>query len=224
MQLLLIRHARNDWVDGRLAGRTPGVHLNEEGRGEAAALAARLAETRIDAIYASPLERAQETARFVAGPHQLPVRRLDAVGEIEFADWTGESLEGLRKNEARRWHGVQHHPSGTRFPGEGGETLYEAQARAVAGIEALRAEHAAHEVIAVVSHADVIKAIVAHYAGTHIDLFQRLIVSTASLSVIRFAPDRPFLLLFNDTGAVPPAPEPKKDAEEGTPPDPEGEG
>jgi probable phosphoglycerate mutase len=220
MQLLLIRHARNDWVDGRLAGRTPGVHLNEEGRAEAAALAARLAETRLDAIYASPLERAQETARFVAGPHELDVRPLPALGEIEFADWTGQHLKTLREDESTRWHGVQHHPSGTRFPGEGGETLYEAQARAVAGIEGLKATHAAHEVVAVVSHADVIKAVVAHYAGVHLDLFQRLVVSTASLSIIRFAPDRPFLLLFNDTGAVPPAPKPAED-EKGAP---EGEG
>ncbi len=215
MQLLLIRHAKNDWVDGRLAGRTPGVLLNEEGRAEAAALAARLAGSKLDAIYASQLERAQETAGFVAGPHALPVQTLEAVGEVAFADWTGRALDDLRKNEAKHWFGVQHHPSGTRFPGAGGETLYEAQARAVAGIEGLRAAHDALDVVAVVSHADVIKAVVAHYAGVPIDLFQRLVISTASLSVIRFTPERPFVLLLNDTGTVPAAPKPPKDKAEG---------
>lgn len=197
-QLLLIRHAKNDWVGDRLAGRTPGVHLNEAGRGQAAALAARLADHPLAAVYASPLERAQETAAFVAGPHGLPIRTLEGVGEVDFGEWTGRVMDDLRPTP--QWAGVQFHPSGTRFPG-GGETLLEAQSRAVAAIEETRAGHE-KESFAIVSHADVIKAVIAHYAGVHIDLFQRIVISTASVSVIHFTPMRPFIVSINDTGSV----------------------
>jgi probable phosphoglycerate mutase len=201
-QLLLIRHARNDWVGQRLAGWTPGVHLNEAGRAEAAALASRLQGVPIDAVYASPLERAQETAGYLTAPRGLPIQLLAGLGEAEYGRWTGQSIQELRADPL--WDGVQHWPSGTRFPE--GETLTEVQARAVAALEAVRPAHA-DGVFAAVSHADVIKAVIAHYAGLHLDLFQRLVVSPASVSVVRFTAGGPRLLLFNDTGQVPP-PEP----------------
>ena len=201
MQLLLIRHGSNDWIGTRLAGWTPGVHLNDLGRAEASALAARLAGRPLHAVYASPLERARETAAFVAAPHGLPVRTLPEVGEVRFGSWEGRALEELRADPL--WERVQRHPSGTRFPG--GESLADVQARAVAALDGLAARHP-REVVAVVSHADVIKAAVAHYAGAHLDHFQRLVVAPASLCVIHLSDGEPRLVLFNDSGALPPPP------------------
>jgi probable phosphoglycerate mutase len=202
--LLLIRHATNDWVADRLAGWTPGVHLNENGRAQAEALAERLAAWPIAAIYSSPLERAVETAQPLAARHDLPIRMEEGVGESRYGDWTGQLLKELSK--APEWMQVQFVPSLARFPG--GEGLGEMQARAVAAIERLRAAHP-NEVIAVVSHADVIKAIAASYAGLPFDLFQRLVVDTASITWFRFTPHGPRLLKFNDTGSFePPKPEP----------------
>ncbi|MCB0216854.1 MAG: MSMEG_4193 family putative phosphomutase [Caldilineae bacterium] len=202
-QLLLVRHATNDWVGSqRLAGRRPGVHLNARGRAEAAALAARLDGYPIAAVYASPLERTRETAAWLAAPRGLPVLPLEGVLEIDFGDWEGQALETLRKDPL--WAGVQHAPSQTRFPG--GETLAEAQTRALAALEGLRRAHP-EGVIAVVSHADVIKAVVAHYSGVHIDLFQRFDVKPASVSVVRFTAERPMVLAVNALGPIPPPPE-----------------
>ena len=198
MHLVLIRHGHNDWVGDRLAGWTPGIHLSAKGRAECEALARRLDGYPIDAVYSSPLERARETAEFIAAPLGLGVETLSGVGEVRYGSWTGGQLSELAKDEL--WPRAQAFPSGTRFPG--GETLAEVQARAVAAIEALRADYP-HGVVAVVSHGDVIKSIVAHYAGTHLDLSQRLVVSTASVTVLHFCAHGPKLLLFNDTGRIP---------------------
>jgi probable phosphoglycerate mutase len=200
-QLLLVRHAHNDWVDSRLAGWTPGVLLNERGHQEARALAARLAGYRLDAVYSSPLERAQQTAAYLAEPLGLTVRSLDGVGEVRYGQWTGQALADLRQQPL--WRTVQASPSLIRFPD--GESLAEVQARAVASLEAVRASHPAGTV-AVVSHGDVIKAAVAYYVGAHLDMFQRLVVATAALTVLRWTEHGPRLLLFNDTGTVPPPP------------------
>lgn len=197
-QLLLIRHAHNDWVGERLAGWTPGVHLNERGRTEAAALADRLAGYPIDAVYASPLDRALETAAYLAGPRQLSVQQLAGMVEAQVGSWTGQAIKELANDPL--WPGVQWYPSGTRFPD--GETLGEVQARAVAALEDVRRAHP-KGVVAVVSHADVIKTVIAYYAGTHVDLFQRLVIDTASLSVVHFTPQGPRLLAINDTGRIP---------------------
>jgi probable phosphomutase (TIGR03848 family) len=202
-QLLLIRHAHNDWVDNRLAGWTPGVLLSERGHAEARALAERLAGYPLEAVYASPLERAQQTAAYLAEPRGLAVRAVAGVGEVRYGQWTGQTLKDLRQDPL--WSVVQQHPSLVRFPD--GESIAEVQARAVAALEALRAEHPSGAV-AVVSHGDVIKAAVAYYAGVHLDMFQRFAVGTASLSVLRLAEQGPRLLLFNDTGTVPPLPPP----------------
>lgn len=213
-QILLIRHAKNDWVGDRLAGLTPGVHLNAQGRADAAALAARLAGHRLDAVYASPLERTVETAEFVARPHGLPVRPLPGVIEVDFGEWTGQALKTLREDSL--WAGVQFHPSAARFPG--GEAVRAAQARAVDAIEGLREAHPKGRV-AVVSHADIIRLILAHYVGAHLDHFQRILVAPTSVSVIQLLPDRPFVVAVNDAGRLA-LPEPaSEEAEPSSPAD-----
>jgi probable phosphoglycerate mutase len=201
--LLLIRHATNDWVGDRLAGWTPGVHLNEPGRDQAVALADRLAAWPLSAIYSSPLERAVETAQAVAGRHDLDVVIEEGVGESRYGDWTGQSIKDLAKTP--EWLQVQFTPGLARFPN--GEALGEMQARAVAAVERLRRLHPSG-VVAIFSHADVIKAVAAYYAGMPFDLFQRLVIDTASVTWIRFTPHGPRLIRLNDTGALePPKPE-----------------
>lgn len=195
--LLLIRHGTNDWVNGRLAGWTPGVHLNEEGRAQAAALSERLADLPITAIYTSPLERCVETATLIAQPRGLPLRLVEQLGEVHYGEWQGAELKELYKHEL--WSGVQHYPSGTRFPN--GETLGEAQMRIVQAIDRLRAQHPG-QIVAVVSHADIIRLAVAYYIGIHIDLFQRLVINPGSLTAIAFERMGPRLVLFNDTGSL----------------------
>ncbi|MFN8474324.1 MAG: MSMEG_4193 family putative phosphomutase [Anaerolineae bacterium] len=202
-ELLLIRHAVNDFVKtGRLAGWTPGVHLNDEGRAQADALAERLAELPIAAIYTSPLERAIETAEPLARVRGLPLRIVDAVGEVKYGEWTGGELKELSKHEL--WHGVQYFPSITRFPA--GETIAEMQARAVGQCEAIHVSHP-DDIVAVVSHADVIKAIVAYYVGVHLDLFQRLFIAPASMTWLHLGKGGPRLIVLNDTGSIPKPPE-----------------
>jgi probable phosphomutase (TIGR03848 family) len=196
--LLLVRHALNDWVGDKLAGWTPDVHLNDKGRAQAEALAQRLADRPIAAVFASPLERAVETAQIIAGPHNMEVQIREGVGEVRYGEWTGQSLKELAKEDA--WQVVQFYPSGARFPG--GEGIRDMQARAVAELDAIAAAHP-EETVLVVSHADVIKAALAHYAGLHLDLFQRLVVNPASLSVVALTPMGPRLVCLNDTAHVP---------------------
>lgn len=196
--LLLVRHALNDWVGERLAGWTPNIHLNDKGRAQAESLAQRLADQPIAAVYASPLERAVETAQIIAAPHRLEVQIREGVGEVRYGEWTGQSLKDLAKEDA--WRTVQFYPSGARFPG--GEAIREMQARAVAELDAIVAAHPS-EIVTVVSHADVIKSALAHYVGLHLDLFQRLVVSPASLSVLTFTPMGPRLVSLNDAAHLP---------------------
>lgn len=197
MQLLLIRHASNDWLGHRLAGWTPGVHLNERGRAEAALLAARLAGHPIDAVYASPLDRTMETARYVAGPHDLEVLVDEAVGEIRCGEWEGRELSVLRADPL--WARMREDPIGVSYPG--GENIQQVQSRAVTLLERLRSEHGG--VVAVVSHADVVKSVVAHYLGLPLERFRRLQVAPASLTVLQSSASGVRLVLFNDIGAVP---------------------
>jgi probable phosphomutase (TIGR03848 family) len=197
--LLLVRHALNDWVGDKLAGWTPDVHLNDRGKAQAEALCQRLADEPIAAVYSSPLDRATETANILAAPHQLEVCVRAGLGEVRYGEWTGQSIKELAKDKA--WQVVQFYPSGARFPG--GEAIREMQARAVAELDELVVKHPAKTILAV-SHADVIKAVLAHYAGLHLDLFQRLVVSPASLSTVAFTPLGPRLVCLNDTAHVPP--------------------
>ncbi len=213
--LLLIRHGANDWVGDRLAGWTPGVHLNDTGRSQAAALAERLASWPISAVYSSPLERAFETAQAVAGQHGLDVTIEEGVGESRYGDWTGLSIKELAK--APEWLQVQFTPSLARFPN--GEALGEMQSRAVAAVERLRTLHPGG-VLAIFSHADVIKAIAAYYAGMPFDLFQRLVIDTASVTWIRFTAYGPRLIRLNDTGVLE-APKPESGSDQPAAPDPQ---
>ncbi|MBN1813400.1 MAG: MSMEG_4193 family putative phosphomutase [Anaerolineae bacterium] len=211
-RLLLIRHGANDAQKSDiLTGWTPGVHLNQAGRAQAQALAQRLASVEVAAVYASPLERTLETAEIVAAPHGLPVVVREDLGEVRLGRWTGQPLEKLRKR--RLWRKVQFVPSVMRFPG--GESFQEVQSRAVAELERLCAEHP-QQTVAVVSHADVIKAAVAYTIGLHLDLFQRLVIAPASLTVLEVGGLMPHLLCLNDIGHLSVVSEEK---EESTTPD-----
>src|SRR6266498_4192046 len=195
-RLLLLRHGTTDHTGKRLSGWTPCIHLSSQGLEEARALAERLAPVEIHAIYSSPLERCQETAAAVAEPRGLKVATDEDLGEVRYGDWTGKELAELAKTDL--WRTVQFHPSGARFPE--GESIHEMQTRAVLACERLRAAHPG-ETVAVCSHADVIKAVAAHYLGMHLDLFQRLVVATASVTALGFGPV-PYLLRLNDSGTT----------------------
>jgi probable phosphomutase (TIGR03848 family) len=198
MNLLLIRHAANDWVGERLAGWTPDVHLNEEGRAQAEALAKRLADAPLAALYSSPLERALETAEPIGQAHGLTLQIRESLGESQYGDWTGKELKELR--EDKLWPVVQVYPGGARFPG--GESLREVQTRMVIELDAIRDAHP-EQTVAVVSHSDPIKLAVAHYSGLPLDLFQRLTVSPASVTAFSFTEYGPRLIFLNYTETLP---------------------
>lgn len=197
--LLLIRHGENDWVGShRLAGRTPGVHLNETGTAQAARLAEQLARQPISAVYSSPLERCLQTAEPLAAALGLAVIPEPGVMEVDYGTWQGGDLRELAKTP--EWHLVQHNPSSFCFPE--GETLHQVQARAVWTLERLRQAHP-NQLIAVFSHGDVIRTTLAHYMGTPIDLFQRIVVNTASISALAFFDARPMVLFTNYMAELP---------------------
>jgi probable phosphoglycerate mutase len=198
MNLLLIRHAKNDWVGEKLAGWTPAVHLNDEGRTQAEALARRLARVPLAAIYSSPLERTMETAQPLARAHGLPLQVRQDLGEVRFGQWTGRSLEELKKEAL--WPVIQVYPGGARFPE--GESMREVQARLVAALDEIRDTHPG-ETVAVVSHSDPIKMATAHYLGLPLDLFQRLTISPASVTAFHFHRFGPRLIVMNHVEALP---------------------
>lgn len=191
--LLLIRHALTDSVKNQMvAGRLPDIHLNEEGQSQAEKLGAAIAVLKIRAIYSSPLERAIETAQTIAQRSDLKVETDDAFGELQFGDWTGKTFQELESEE--RWRNFNSFRSGTRIPN--GELMLEAQTRIITGLESLREKHSG-ETVAVVSHSDLIKVAVAHYAGIHIDLFQRVEIGPASISVIKVGDDAARIITVN---------------------------
>ncbi len=179
--VLLIRHGENDYVrKGRLAGRLPGVHLNDTGQAQARTLAERLAGAPIKAVYSSPLERAMETAQPLADALGLPVIVRHGLTESGLGRWQGHTLKALGRLKV--WRVVQNTPSLFRFPQ--GESFAEIQHRMVQEIETLRAEHDPQDVFACVSHADPIKLATAYYIGLALDLFQRLNAAPASLTAL----------------------------------------
>ncbi len=196
--VLLVRHGQ---TTGKvLPGRAPGLHLADTGRQQAEAVAERIASLQTDkrkvaAVYASPLERTQETAAPIAKALGLRVRRNQGLLEADFGGWTGAELKKLYK--LPEWRTVQRNPSGFRFPA--GESFTEMQTRICTAIGKLRAAHPGETVVAV-SHADPIKAAVAHAMGTHLDLFQRIVVSPCSVSAILYGNDGPIVLAVNSTG------------------------
>lgn len=195
--LLLIRHGMTDATGHRLSGRTPGLHLNAVGRTQSEELAERLGDLRVDAVYSSPLERCRETAAPLAAANGLRVRRRSKLAEVDYGDWTNRSLRQLSRTKL--WATVQGSPSTVRFPS--GESLLEVQRRMISESEDLAAEHAG-STIALFSHGDPLRLLLAHYLGIHVDLFQRLIVSPASVSAVAISPHGPHVLRMNDDGPI----------------------
>lgn len=197
--LFLVRHGENDWVNtNRLAGRTPKVHLNENGQRQAAELAERLGQQPISAIYSSPLVRCMETAQPLAEALGLDVIVEEGILEVDYGEWCGENLKELSKTPD--WQLVQIYPGGFRFPG--GETLREVQSRVVTTLERIRAQHEG-EAVAIFAHGDILRTSLAYYLGAPLDLFQRIHVATASVSVIGFHRFGPRILNMNHTGDLP---------------------
>src|SRR5213596_2396342 len=190
--VLLVRHALTRTTGAVLQGRAPGVHLSDDGRRQADGVAGRLAAfPKIGAVYASPLERARETAAPIARARGCAVRFERELTELDVGAWTGRSLKRLsRKPE---WRAVQRHPSGFRFPG--GESFVEMQTRIVGALARVVERHPAS--VVVVSHADPIKAVVAHAIGAHLDLFQRIAIAPASITAIVYRSAGPLVLTLN---------------------------
>jgi probable phosphoglycerate mutase len=194
-QILLIRHAVNDFVKtGKLAGWTPEVHLNEEGKIQAEALGKRLAGAPIKHLYASPLERTMETAQAIGQHHpNLEIKITQELGEVRYGDWEGMPIAALQSR--KMWHVVQEYPSRAYFPN--GETMRGVQMRAVNAVEDIAAAHP-REMVVIVSHADLIKMILAHFLGMHLDNFQRIVVSPASINSLMLGYGRPYISAIND--------------------------
>ena len=197
--VLLVRHGLTTMTGPVLAGWTPGLHLDDRGAAQVRGLAARIAPVPLAAVVSSPLERCVETAAaIVAARTDVPVEIDERIGEAHYGDWTGQELKRLAKDPM--WRVVQVHPSAVRFPGAEGEALRETQARAVAAIRDWNDRLGADATYAVVSHGDVLKAVLADALGCHLDLFQRIVVDPASVSVVRYTALRPFVERLNDTG------------------------
>lgn len=215
--VILARHGRTTAnATGVLAGRTREVHLDQHGLGQAHAAGERLASISLSAIVTSPLERCKETARAInkLQPTPLKVTSERRLVECDYGSWTGRELKTLAKEKL--WQTVQVHPANARFPD--GEAMAQMMARSVAAVREwdarVEAEHGADAVWLAVSHGDVIKSILADALGMHLDLFQRLVVDPASLSVIRYSPLRPFVVSVNshagDLAGLRPAPKKKR--------------
>jgi len=182
--LLLIRHAACDPIGHFIAGRTPGIHLNDAGRHQADALAERLAGVRLDAIYSSPLERARETAECLARRAALPIEVREELGELDFGAWTGMNFQQLASDD--RWRRFNTMRGRTRIPG--GELMLEVQARVVSLAELAR-ERFPNGRVSFVTHADVLRGLLAHYLGIPLDLMQRFEIAPASVSVLELGTD-----------------------------------
>jgi probable phosphomutase (TIGR03848 family) len=194
--ILLVRHGRTPTTGSVLPGRARGLHLSDTGRDQADHAARRIAGLpAVGAVYASPLERAQETAQPIARGLKLRIRTAKGLNECDFGAWTGQSLAKLSK--LPEWHTVQRYPGGFRFPR--GESFSEMQTRFTGTLAELVSKHPGETIVAV-SHADPIKAAVAAAAGVHIDLFQRIAISPCSLSAIVYSPTGPMVLCVNSTG------------------------
>ncbi len=199
--VLLVRHGTTPTTGKVLPGRAPGLHLSDDGRAQAEAVAERIGAledgNRPVAVYSSPLERTSETARPIARHLGLRVRSERGLLECDFGAWTGARLSALYKKP--EWAQVQRLPSGFRFPG--GESFLEMQARMASAITRLVCAHPGETIVAV-SHADPIKAAVSSAAGTHLDLFQRLSISPCSVSALAYSPAGPHVLTVNSTASI----------------------
>ena len=194
--VLLVRHGQTATTGRVLPGRAPGLHLSDDGRRQAEAAAQRIAKLkRVAAVYASPLERARETAMPIARIRSLALRIERGLLELDVGRWTGSRLDRLSKRP--EWTTVQRYPSGFRFPE--GESFVEMQARVTAAL-ARMVEHHPGGVVVAVSHADPIKAALAHALGMHLDLFQRLAIAPGSITTIVYGAGGPTVLGMNALG------------------------
>ena len=208
--LFLIRHGLTAVTGKTLYGRTPGVSLDDRGRAQAEALADRLAPVRLTAVYSSPLDRCMETMAPLAARQGLDVVTREGLIEMDVGAWTGRSLAQVRRT--RLWKDVIHHPSQFRFPD--GESFVDAQSRALAEVQSIAARHPRGR-IAVGSHGDIIRMLIAHYSGAHLDLFQRTTADPASVSVVHLGDGGPHVVVVNDTGSLERfAPPPRKKREQ----------
>lgn len=195
--VLLVRHGQTPTTGKVLPGRAKGLHLDGTGAEQARGVAERIAPfgERVAAVYASPLERTRETAAPIAKALGRRVVAARGLLEADFGDWTGGELKALGK--LPEWGTVQRAPSTFRFPG--GESFAEMQLRICSALGTIVAAHPGGVVVAV-SHADPIKAAVAQAMGTHLDLFQRIVVSPCSVTAIAFTAGGPLVLCVNSTG------------------------
>jgi probable phosphoglycerate mutase len=194
--VLLVRHGQTPTTGKTLPGRARGLRLAPEGNAQASAAADRIgALNKVTAVYTSPLERTRETAAPIAKAVGVRPSVHRGLLECDFGAWTGQNLKDLMK--LPEWRTVQRYPSGFRFPD--GESFPEMQARMVTTLHGLAAAHPGETIVAV-SHADPIKAAVADALGTHLDLFQRIVVSPCSVTAILYGAEGPAVLATNSTG------------------------
>lgn len=209
MTVILVRHGRSTAnTSGVLAGRTPGVALDDKGRSQADEIVTRLGGClgKIDAVARSPLQRCAETvqpllAAIAATGREVPEVVVDDLAEVDYGSWTNRPIKDLVGEPL--WKVVQQHPSAAIFPD--GEGLSAVQSRAVGAIRALDREHGGSDgsgVWVACSHGDVIKAVIADALGSHLDSFQRIVVEPASISIIRYGPTRPYVHTVNNTAAI----------------------
>ena len=194
--MLLVRHGRTATTGKVLPGRAPGLHLDPRGRAQARAVADRVGHLpHVAAVYASPLERTRETAAPIALARRLETRIEPGLVDCDFGRWTGRRLKELRK--LPEWQTIQRYPSGFRFPG--GESFTEMQARVTSTLARLVAAHPGRTIVAV-SHGDPIKVAVAHALGTHLDLFQRIVIAPGSVTAVAYGAGGPAVLTVNSLG------------------------
>jgi probable phosphoglycerate mutase len=190
--LWFVRHAVTAHTGRKLSGWMEGIPLTEEGEVQANAAADALERVPLKAVYTSPIDRSLQTARAIAKRHGLNVKVARDIGEVEYGKWTNRSLKVLIRTKL--WARVQQWPSGVRFPD--GESLREVQARSIAAVEKIAEEHP-NESVCCVSHGDVIKLVMAHYLGVHIDLFQRIVVGPGSISTVALSDRGPLVVSMN---------------------------
>jgi probable phosphomutase (TIGR03848 family) len=198
--VILVRHGRTSAnASGTLAGRTPGVRLDDTGTEQARRTAERLAVVPLAGVVTSPLERCRQTAKIITSAHPAapPTVSERGITECDYGEWQGRLLKDLAKEKL--WSVVQTQPSAAAFPG--GESLQAMQARSVAAVRrhdaAIEAEHGPGAVWVAVSHGDIIKSVLADALGMHLDLFQRLFVDPASVSIVRYTGTRPYVMASN---------------------------
>jgi probable phosphomutase (TIGR03848 family) len=196
--VVLVRHGLTAMTGPVLAGWTPGLHLDERGDKQAAALAERLRPLPLDAVVSSPLDRCLDTAAAILDGREQQLKVDDRLGECRYGDWTGRPLKELAKDPL--WKVVQAHPSAVVFPGPEGEALRDTQARAVGAVRDWSSRLGPDATWRACSHGDVIKAVVADAMGLHLDQFQRIAIDPCSVTVIRYTELRPFVLRVTDTG------------------------